>query len=85
MITENYLIGKGFKKLGEEEDDIFFRMIFKNQVKKLAPDKLSGSFNEKGIFELYGYGLIVEISDFDKIFSAIEVLAGNKKLSEIIW
>ena len=84
MITKENLILKGFKELGKEEDDIFYKIIFKSSLKGLAPSSLSGSFNEKG-FDLYGYGIVNTLTELNNIFSSILTLSKANTLDELIY
>jgi len=84
MLSKKILIEKGFQELGVDEDDIFYKIRLRREKKGLAPDKLSGSFNEKGEFDLYGYGILSDEKELNKIFKAIETLSGNK-MEDVIY
>ena len=52
MITEKELLEIGFKRLGGNEDDPFYKITFKPPF-KFNVISISGNFTESGAFKLY--------------------------------
>ena len=65
-IKENHLFEMGWTRLGDDEEDPFYRFHSKEPV--LGNHHLSGNYKPDGSFEIYGvprvFNLAIEIEDW---------------------